>query len=72
MDEIDSRKCYLDIDKTFKRKKGIMLSIPEWRKLVKAVNYIDRRLEIAKKKMEEEKDKKSLGRYCGLITFLAC
>ena len=48
-DEIDIRKFYLDVDKTFKKKRGITLSLPQWRKLANAVNYVDRRLENARK-----------------------
>ena len=45
-DEIDLRKCYLDVDKKFKGERGIILNLDSWRKLVKAVNYVDRRVKV--------------------------
>ena len=46
IDEIDLRKCYLDVDKKFIGERGIILNLDSWRKLVKAVAYIDRRIKV--------------------------
>ena len=45
-DEIDLRKCYRDVDKKFRGERGIILNLDSWRKLVKAVNYVDRRIKV--------------------------
>ena len=45
-DEIDLRKCYRDVDKKFRGERGIILNLDSWRKLVKAVNYVDRRVKV--------------------------
>ena len=60
VDEIDLRKCIFDVDKKFKVQNGIILTLPQWDKLKKAVNYMDRR--IAKKQKE-------LDRFSGMLTF---
>ena len=53
--EIDIRKCYMDIDRKFKGQSGIILSIGEWKKLAKAVDYVDARIEIARKRLQQNK-----------------
>ena len=58
VDEIDLRKCYVDIDKKFKGQHGIILSLSQWRKLVKAVNYVDKKIAIVKAEMENAKKRR--------------
>ena len=51
MDEIDIRKCYVDVDRKFKGQHGIILTLQQWNKLKKAIKFIDRKIEIAQKKL---------------------
>ena len=58
VDEIDLRKCYIDIDRKFKGQHGIILSMQSWRKLVKAIHFIDRKIEVVKSQMKANKSSK--------------
>ena len=44
MDEVEVRKCYVDVDRKFKGQHGITLTIPQWRKLIKVVGYINQKI----------------------------
>ena len=55
VDEIDLRKCYVDIDKKFKGQHGIILSMSQWRKLVQAANYVDKKFEIVAAQIRDSK-----------------
>ena len=55
VDEIDLRKCYVDIDKKFKGQHGIILTMSQWRKLVQAANYVDKKIEIIVAQMKDSK-----------------
>ena len=41
-----STKLICDVDKKFKGERGIILNLDSWRKLVTAVDYIDRRIKV--------------------------
>ena len=70
VDEIDFRKCYVDIDKKFKGQHGIILTMSQWRKLVQAVNYVDKKIEIVAAQMKDSKKlKKANVNGLGFIAF---
>ena len=50
VDEVEVRKCYVDVDRKFKGEHGITLIIPQWRKLIKAVKYIDQKIKAIQEK----------------------
>ena len=51
VDEIDIRKCFMDVDKKFKGHHGIILSRQQWEKLKRAVGFIDRKIAVMTKRM---------------------
>jgi len=56
LDEIEIRKCYMDVDHKFKGHHGVILSLAQWKKLVKSINFIDRKLAVVEKNQKKTPD----------------
>ena len=59
VDEIDLRKCYVDVDKKFKGQHGIILSLRQWQRLKDANPIVDEKiatLQLAKQVQNENQN----------------
>jgi len=54
VDEIDLRKCYVDVDKKFKDQHGIVLSLRQWQRLKEVIPIVDKKISTLKLNMQNE------------------
>ena len=43
----------MDVDRVFKKQRGIVLSLEQWEKLIKAIPYIDAKIPVVKDRMKK-------------------